>query len=63
FFRPSLGRSSELSAHLSNFSFSEKPAIKGPVSDSQYSVGQVEITRSTHERIIEVCNRVCASLQ
>lgn len=58
-----LGRSSELSAHLSNFSFSEKPAITGPVSDSQYSAGQVEITRSTHERIIEICNRVCASLQ
>ncbi|MEL0169440.1 MAG: hypothetical protein VW877_15055 [Pseudomonadaceae bacterium] len=57
-----LVRSSELSAHLSNFSYSEKPVITGPVSDSQYSAGQVEITRSTHERIIEVCNRVCAFL-
>ncbi|WP_445946072.1 hypothetical protein [Shewanella sp.] len=58
-----LSRVSELSEHLSSFSFSEKPAITGPVSNSQYSAGQVEITRSTHERIIEVCNRVCDSLQ
>jgi hypothetical protein len=58
-----LGHSNELSQHLSNFSFSEKPATTGPVSDSQYSAGQVQITRSTHERIIEICNRICASLQ
>lgn len=58
-----LGCSNELSDHLSNFSFSEKPAITGPVSDSQFSAGQVEISRSTHERIVEVCNRVCASLR
>ncbi|WP_146174279.1 hypothetical protein [Pseudomonas sp. GV071] len=58
-----LDRPSELSGHLSNFTFSEKPAITTLVSDSQYSAGQVEITRSTHKRIIEVCTRVCASLR
>ena len=58
-----LRRSSELSQHLSNFSYSEKPATTGPVSDSQYSADQVEINRTTHERIIEVCGQICASLR
>ena len=51
-----------LSEYLAKFSFTEKPATTGAVSDSQYSAGQIEITRSTQERIAEVCSRVCASL-
>ncbi|WP_338590383.1 hypothetical protein VXM60_19370 [Shewanella khirikhana] len=58
-----LGRATELNEYLSNFSYSERPATTGPVSSSQNSAGQVEITRSTHERIVEVCSCVCASLQ
>lgn len=57
-----LSRSDELSEHLQNFSYFEKPAVTGPVSDSQYSAGQVEMKRSTQERIAEVCTRVCPSL-
>ncbi len=55
-------RANELSQYLSNFSYSEKPATMGPVSDSQYSAGQIEIKRTTHERIIDVCNRICESI-
>ena len=57
-----LQRKQGLSSHLSHFSFSEKPAICGPVSDSQYSAGQIELGKSTHERVIDVCNRICESL-
>ena len=57
-----LRRAPELSAHLSGFSYSEKPPISGPVSDSQYSAGQIELSRTTQERVIEVCNRVCEAL-
>ncbi len=54
-------RSRELNEHLSRFSYSEQPPIAGPVSDSQYSAGQIEMNRSTHERIIEVCTSICDS--
>lgn len=47
-----LGRSSELSGLFDNFLFAEKPTTTGAVSDSQYSAGQVEINRSTLERIV-----------
>lgn len=58
-----LCRTEELNGHLSNFSYSEKPAIYGPVSDSQYSAGQIEINRATHDRVINVCNSVCDGLR
>jgi hypothetical protein len=57
-----LGRSNELHEHKENFTLAEQPPITGPVSDSQYSAGQIEMNRSTQERIVEVCARVCASL-
>tara|TARA_Y100000782_G_C10125981_1_gene240770 strand:+ start:380 stop:781 length:402 start_codon:yes stop_codon:yes gene_type:complete len=57
-----LSRRNELGEYLENFSFSEKPAITGVVSDSQYSAGQIEMNRNTQERVVEVCTRVCVSL-
>ena len=57
-----LSRSGELGDYLANFSYSEKPPITGPVSDSQYSAGQIELNRQTHERVLDVCARVCSSL-
>lgn len=53
----------ELSEHLGNFKDSEKPELKGPVSTSQYSAGQIEITRNTYERLLEVCTIVCNRLK
>ena len=57
-----LKRSVELNEHLGNFKNSEKPELKGPVSTSQYSAGQIEITRNTYERLIDICNLVCKKL-
>ena len=57
-----LSRTEELNQHLGNFSYSERPATTGPVSDSQFSAGQIELNRSTHERVIEVCTRICDGL-
>jgi hypothetical protein len=57
-----LSRSSALNENLDNFSYAERPAITGPVSDSQYSAGQIELSRGTQERVVAVCNRVCAVL-
>jgi hypothetical protein len=54
-----LPRGSELSALLANFTYAERPPIKGHVSESQYSAGQVELSRSTHERVLEMCIEVC----
>tara|TARA_R110001592_G_scaffold164750_1_gene398910 strand:+ start:3466 stop:3867 length:402 start_codon:yes stop_codon:yes gene_type:complete len=58
-----LKRSTDLSTYLSGFSYSEKPPVQGRVSDSQYSAGQIEINRTTHERVMDVCLRVCATLK
>ena len=57
-----LGRSNKLSEHLSNFEFSERPTTFGAVSDSQYSAGQIQISRNTYERVLTVCGRVCDDL-
>jgi hypothetical protein len=58
-----LSRSLELSQYLNDFSYNERPAVAGPVSTSQFSAGQIEITPNTYERIMQVCNNVCTSLQ
>ena len=57
-----LARSAKLYEHLENFIYLERPVTTGPVSDSQYSTGQIEMNRATHERIIEVCKCVCDDL-
>ncbi|MBE8232810.1 MAG: hypothetical protein HAW67_03680, partial [Endozoicomonadaceae bacterium] len=56
-------RVGELSRYMSDFSYQERPPLKGPVSSSQYSAGQIEISRATQERILSVCIRICDTLQ
>jgi hypothetical protein len=55
-----LSHSAVLNEIMDNFSYSERPATTGPVSDSQYSAGQIEIGRGTQERVVDVCRTVCA---
>ena len=55
-------RASLLSELLEDFTYAEKPVTRGPVSDSQYSAGQIAHNRVTHERIMGVCRLVCDSL-
>jgi len=57
-----LSRSQKLSKYLNNFSYAEQPSVTGPVSDSQYSAGQIELNRSTQQRVVEVCNNVCDNI-
>lgn len=58
-----LERKVELKEHLEKFKYSEKPELAGPVSTSQYSSGQIEITRNTYERVVDICNFVCNRLK
>lgn len=51
-------RGSELHELLDAFEFSERPQVIGPVSDSQHSAGQISMNRSTHERLLTVCEAV-----
>ena len=51
-----------LNQHLANFAYSELPPVTGPVSDSQFSAAQVELSRRTEERVMEICRAVCAEL-
>jgi len=57
-----LQHSSALSNYLADFTYSERPATSGPVSDSQYSAGQIELNRSTHDRVVAVCHHICSEL-
>ena len=57
-----LSRASKLNQHLDGFSFSERPATTGPISDSQYSAGQITISKATKERLIKVCKQICEGL-
>ena len=50
----------ELNTHLALFTYFEKLEVKGPVSTSQYSAGQVKITRNTIDRVLSVCSEVCS---
>ncbi len=53
-------RSRALGDILDQFQYSEKPAIEGPISESQYSAGQIELSRNTEERIVKMCERICS---
>jgi hypothetical protein len=55
-------RKTKLSEYLLGFSISDKPATEGFVSTSQYSAGQIKITRNTIEQILVICREVCSSL-
>ena len=57
-----LSRAIKLNKYLDDFSFSEKPAITGFISDSQFSAGQIAVSKATQERLIEVCKQVCEGL-
>ena len=57
-----ISRANTLGDMLDQFSYSEKPTIKGFISESQYSAGQIEFGRNTEERIVELCRRVCSGL-
>ena len=58
-----LSRASEMNDHLSSFSYSERPATQPRVSDSQFSAAQVEVSRSTRERLTRMCGAICQSIQ
>lgn len=58
-----LSRSDEMSSHLAKFTYSERPKTEGPVSESQYSAGQIELSRATQERVVAMCKTVCSRFE
>lgn len=57
-----LPRAAEMSRHLENFSYSERPPTEPGISTSQYSAGQIELQRSTRERVRLMCVSICEGL-
>ena len=58
-----LPRNNELSKYLGNFTYSERPKTEGPVSESQYSAGQIELSRATQERVVAMCKEICSRFE
>ncbi|QBG36710.1 hypothetical protein [Litorilituus sediminis] len=57
-----LKHKAKLNGYLAQFSEFDKPALEGFISTSQYSAGQVKITRNTIEQILAICTEVCHTL-
>lgn len=57
-----LSHKTKLSGYLSVFLESDKPTLEGFVSTSQYSAGQIKITRNTINQILAICREVSSNL-
>jgi gentisate 1,2-dioxygenase len=57
-----LKHKAKLSEYLSLFSYSDKPILEGFISTSQYSAGQIKMTRNTIDQILAICREVSSNL-